>query len=127
MAEKYYLIAEPTYHFTIDGDREYALREEYLAGIKRLERHLSVRNNVRFWADVLTRGDLFQERKDLLTFGLPVRFSSTFGIPDADWLTNADADERENVGGEQDEEAKEIVAEGDQLSFAYEAGTAAGA
>jgi hypothetical protein len=123
---KYYLIAEPTYHFTIDGDREYALREEYLAGIKRLERHLSVRNNVRFWADVLTRGDLFQERKDLLTLGLPVRFSSTFGIHDADWLTNADADERENVGGEEDEKAKEIVAEGDQLSFAYEAGTAAG-
>ena len=121
----YFLIVEPSYHFTLDGDREYALREEYLAGIKRLERHLAVRNNVRFWVDILTRTDLFEERKDLLTFGLPNRFSSQFGIPDADWLTNADSEERENVGGEQDEEAKELVVEGDQLSFVYEAGVTA--
>jgi hypothetical protein len=118
---KYHLIVEPSYHFTTDGSHEYALREEYLAGIKRLERHLAVRNNVRFWADVLTRRDLFEEHQDLLTFGAPLQFPSEFGIPDADWLTNADADERERIGGEDDEREKQLVVEGDQLFLTYEA------
>ncbi len=117
---KYYLVFEPSYHFTTNGSREYPLREEYLAGIKRLERHLAVRNNVRFWADFLTRRDLFDERKDLLTFGRPLEFSSDFGIPDGDWLTKADADERERIGGEDDETGKQLVAEDDQLFLAYE-------
>jgi hypothetical protein len=117
---KYHLIVEPSYHFTTDGSREYALREEYLAGIKRLERHLAVRNNVRFWADILTRRDLFEERRDLLTFGAPLEFPAEFGIPDADWLTNADVDERERIGGESDDVGKQLVVEGDQLSLTYE-------
>jgi len=96
------------------------LREKYLAGIKRLERHLAVRNNVRFWADILTRGDLFQEHRDLLTFGEPLKFSTDFGIADSEWLTKADQEERERIVGEEDENDKQLVAEGDQLFLLYD-------
>jgi hypothetical protein len=44
--EKWYLVVDPSYHFTTDGEREYPLREEYLSGMKRLEKHQAVSNNV---------------------------------------------------------------------------------
>ena len=118
---KWYLVLEPSYYFTTDGQREYPLREEYLAGIKRLERHQAVRNNVRFWAHVLTHRDLFDERRELLAFQLPLQFQTDFGIPDPDWLSNADAEERERVGVEDEEISKRIVADREQLSLIHEA------
>ena len=108
-------------HGCPDGQREYPLREEYLAGTKRLERHQAVRNNVRFWVHVLTHRDLFDERRELLAFQLPLQFQTDFGIPDPDWLSNADAEERERVGVEDEEISKRIVADREQLSLIHEA------
>ena len=40
--EEWYLEISPTYHFTIDGERESLYASEYIAGIKRLERNPAV-------------------------------------------------------------------------------------
>ena len=121
--DKWFLILEPTYYFTFDGEKESSYREEYLSGIKRLEKNQAVANNVRFWADFLNRSDLFEKRNDMFVFGQLLQFSTEFGIPDADWLSHADAEELDRLIDVDEESGKKLVADGNQLSFTHEAGT----
>lgn len=120
-AGKWYLVAEPTYHFTKDGENAYSYREEYLAGMKRLEKHLAVSNNVRFWVHFLTHVDLLEQRDDMLAFGKPAQFTCDYGIPDADWFGKADEDEKQRVGTENEATpaAGKLIIE-PQLGFTYE-------
>jgi hypothetical protein len=119
--DKWFLVIDPSYHFTRDGEKEYPLREEYLSGMKRLEKHQAVSNNVRFLAHFLTHIDLLEQRNDMLAFARPNQFGTEFGIPDADWLTKADAEERERIGAEpsDDEEKKALVLDEQQMQFGY--------
>lgn len=116
----WYLLVEPTYHFTADGEKPSRYRETYLSGLKRLEKHQAVSNNVRFWSHYLTHRDLFDRRRELIAFGTAEHFSLDSGIPDADWLRNADADEREGLGVDNEASGK-LVIDDDQLTLAYEA------
>ncbi|MEY2501685.1 MAG: hypothetical protein QOI07_2019 [Verrucomicrobiota bacterium] len=82
----WYLVIEPTYHFTYDGHKPSGFREEYLSGLKRIEGHQAIYNNLRFWIHALSRQDLFSDRAESLRFGSSVKFEADFGIPDEDWL-----------------------------------------
>jgi hypothetical protein len=113
---QWFLIVEPTYYFTTDGRNAYLLREDYLAGMKRLERNLAVRNNVRFWIHWLTHQDLVSPRKENLIFGGPEVFASDYGINDSDWLSKADVDERDTVGNAS-EDREALVIDDDQLAL----------
>jgi len=114
---KWFLVIEPTYHFTFDGEKEYTLRAEYLSGIKRIEKHQAVSNNTKFWGYFLTYSDMFDQRKELLSFGSQLEFSCDDGIADDVWLSQADDEEREQLGAATQDSSREIVAEGNQLSL----------
>lgn len=92
---KWYLVVEPTYHFTRDGEIPSGYREEYLSGLKRIEKNQAVANNVRFWEAFLVRQDLFMKQNESLAFDRAVRFDAEFGIPEDSWLAKADAEEAE--------------------------------
>jgi len=119
--DRWYLIVEPTYHFTADGERPSRYRESYLSGLKRLEKHQAVSNNLRFWSHYLTYRELFDTRRELIAFTTAEQFSLDSGIPDAEWLRNADADEREHLGVDKEPTDKLVVDDDQQLAFAYEA------
>jgi hypothetical protein len=91
---QWYLEITPSYHFTSDGKVPSKFRESYLAGIKRIEKHESVRGNVEFWASFLTEQDLFSTAP-LLTFAELMSFTTDFGIAEKDWLNRADEDEKQ--------------------------------
>jgi TIR domain len=117
---RWYLIIEPTYHFTTDGEKPSRYRESYLSGLKRLEKHQAVCNNVRFWSHYLINRELFDARRELIAFATAEHFSLDSGIPDADWLRNADADEREHLGVDEEPTGKLVVDDKQQLAFVYE-------
>jgi hypothetical protein len=117
---RWYLVVEPTYHFTADGEKPSRFRESYLSGLKRLEKHQAVLNNLRFWSYFLTNRELFDTRRELIAFATAEQFSLDLGIPDSDWLTSADADERERLGVEKEPTDKLVVDDNQQLAFAYE-------
>ncbi|ALA60122.1 DUF4365 domain-containing protein [Nitrospira moscoviensis] len=100
LGQNWHLVVEPTYHFTVDGQKEYALREEYLSGIKRFEKHQAVSNNIKFWAHFLSYSDLFQGGSDLLAFGPALEYQCPDGIVDSDWLSHADDEEKEILGAD---------------------------
>lgn len=91
---QWYLEITPSYHFTSDGKVPSKFRESYLAGIKRIEKHESVRGNLEFWASFLTEQDLFSN-SPLLTFAEPMSFTTDFGIAEKDWLTRVDEEEEQ--------------------------------
>lgn len=93
----WHLVVEPTYHFTRDGEMPSGYREEYLSGLKRIEKNQAVSNNVRFWEAFLTRQDLFARRNESLAFGRALRFGAEFGIPEEAWLARADVEEAERL------------------------------
>jgi hypothetical protein len=92
-ANQWYLVLEPTYHFTRDGEIPSGYREEYLSGLKRIEKNQAVSNNVRFWEAFLTRKDLFTKPSESLAFGQVLRFETQFGIPEEAWYAKADTEE----------------------------------
>ena len=92
-AGNWYLVVEPTYHFTRDGEIPSGYREEYLSGLKRIEKNQAVSNNVRFWEAILSRHDLFSNPNESLAFGRALRFDAEFGIPEEAWLAKADSAE----------------------------------
>src|SRR5439155_21266452 len=106
---------EPTYHFTTNGRDSYPLREDYIAGLKRLEKHQAVHNNVRFWAYWLTTQDLIDPRKENLIFAPPESFVGDYGIIDSDWLSKADDEEKENLGFNVNSENQSLAIDGTQL------------
>lgn len=89
----WHLVVEPTYHFTRDGEIPSGYREEYLSGLKRIEKNQAVSNNVRFWEAFLTRQDLFSKQGESLAFGRALKFDAEFGIPEEAWYAKADSDE----------------------------------
>lgn len=92
-AGEWHLIIEPTYHFTRDGEIPSGYREEYLSGLKRIEKNQAVNNNVRFWEAFLTRQDLFTKPSESLVFNRALRFDAKFGIPEEAWYAKADSEE----------------------------------
>lgn len=84
--EGWHLALNPTYHYTIDGDRPSRYGGEYLKTIKRLEGHDAVRNLVKFWAGYLrTKNDLFARPDQRLRFGRLAEFDVDHGIDDKHW------------------------------------------
>lgn len=96
-AGEWHLIIEPTYHFTRDGEIPSGYREEYLSGLKRIEKNQAVSNNVRFWEAFLTRQDLFTDSRESLVFGRALKFITNFGIPEDAWYAKADSEEIERL------------------------------
>lgn len=84
LGEKWYLEVTPTYFFTSDGRTEFRNSEKLLAGIKRMERHQSVRGNLLLWRAVLSDPDL-TKRYNLLSFDPPAEFELAAGIDDDAW------------------------------------------
>lgn len=79
----------PTYHFTSNGYDLFCRYEDYLSGLKRLQRNQAVLGKVIMWARFLAGGDsLFSARSMELTFGDLLSFEAEFGISDKDWLPN---------------------------------------
>ncbi len=97
---EWFLLIEPTYHFTYDGYKPSGFREEYLSGLKRLEGHQAIYNNLRFWVDALTRRDLFSRDGESLGFGPSVKLQADFGIPDEDWLRKLDPNDVDAFEGD---------------------------
>jgi hypothetical protein len=77
---------EPDYLFTYDGERESYRAEEYMAGIKRLDKNLAVVGHLRMWEYLLTRPpSLLHPEPGLLTFGDLRTVDVPVGIDDALW------------------------------------------
>ena len=93
---QWYLEITPTYHFTSDGKKPSRYRDSTLSGIKRIEKHAAVRMNVQFWGSFIAERDLFAPA-GFLTFASLVEFQTEFGIPEEDWLSKADAEEKERI------------------------------
>ncbi|MBE7494526.1 MAG: DUF4365 domain-containing protein [Verrucomicrobiaceae bacterium] len=94
---QWHLQITPTYHFTSDGKISSRYRDSYLKGIKRIEKHQAVRDNVEFLAAYLVDQDLFSGER-LLTFSPLRRFVADFGIPEQDWVSRADDEEMASLG-----------------------------
>jgi hypothetical protein len=95
----------------------YSLREDYVAGMKKLEKHQAVKHNVRFWVYWLTNQDLLNPRKENLVFGTPEAFATDYGINDVDWLSKADTAEKEALGSDETRDNRTLVVEGSQMSL----------
>jgi len=79
------LLIEPTYHYTYDGSKESSFREEYLKGMKRIEKNQAFSNNIRFWINQLSSLDLFDLNSNALSFSPGLVFNVSFGISDNEW------------------------------------------
>jgi hypothetical protein len=76
----------PTWHYTRDGYRESAYADEYLSGIKRMERNAAVLGATRMWAAYLHGEDnLINERDTLLDYGTLLTFTVDRGADDNTW------------------------------------------
>ena len=95
----WYLDITPSYLFSSDGHRKHPLAEEYLKGIKRLEKNATVLGQVVMWAALL-RGYGEDESPTVplpyepLGFGALAAFSLGVGIEEKVWLAN----EEETIG-----------------------------
>jgi hypothetical protein len=82
----WHLAIEPEYLFTYDGERANFRGDEYLAGIKRLDRNPAVLGQLRMWEHLLTRPPgLLHQEPPLLVFGNLKEVSVPVGIDDALW------------------------------------------
>lgn len=82
----WHLEVEPDYLFTYDGERENYRGDEYMAGIKRLDKNLAVIGQLRMWEHLLTRPpSLLNPEPGLLTFGPLRTVPVPVGIDDALW------------------------------------------
>lgn len=83
---RWHLEIEPDYLFTYDGERENYRADEYMAGIKRLDKNLAVVGHLRMWEYLLTRPpSLLHPEPGLLTFGDLQAVDVPVGIDDALW------------------------------------------
>jgi hypothetical protein len=98
----WHLEIEPDYYFTRDGERESRKADQYLAGIKRLDRNLAVIGHLKMWAYLLTRPrSLMDQEAAHLIFGELKEVSVPVGIDDARWREKRD--ERPDVMPGQEE------------------------
>lgn len=83
---RWHLEVEPAYLFTYDGERENFRADEYMTGIKRLDKNLAVVGQLRMWEYLLTRPpSLLAPEPGLLTFGQLRTVEVPVGIDDALW------------------------------------------
>ncbi len=83
---RWHLEVEPDYVFTYDGERPNFRGDEYMAGIKRLDKNLAVVGQLRMWEHLLTRPpSLLHPEPGLLTFGELRTVEVPVGIDDAAW------------------------------------------
>lgn len=107
--DKWYLEVSPTYFFTSDGRTEFRNAEKLLSGIKRMERHPSVRGNLLLWRAVLSDLDL-TKRYDLLSFDPPAEFELEAGIDDTAWQR---AGVSEPTGDDEDDASEDDIEPGE--------------
>jgi hypothetical protein len=92
----------PTYHYTYNGVRESRYAPEYLAGIKRRERNLSVLGQTKMWAHYLAgEVNLLEEPDLILGYGPLELLELDAGIDDDAWLPQGEGsvvDLRDNAG-----------------------------
>jgi hypothetical protein len=85
----WYLEVTPTYFFTKDGAQKSNWHEEWLKGIKELEKNQAVRGQLLMWADLLVEvPDLLSDGYPFLRFGPPASFATEHGIDDATWAAS---------------------------------------
>jgi len=85
----WYLEVTPTYFFTKDGTQKSKWHEEWLKGIKELEKNNAVRGQLLMWADLLAEvPDLLGDGYPFLRFGPPVAFATDHGVDDASWAAS---------------------------------------
>jgi hypothetical protein len=91
----WFVALTPTYHYTRDGYRTSAYREEQLKGIKRLERNGAVLGQILMWTSILRRErDLFTASRPQVLFGEPNQLELGWGVEDKAWLPNETDDVR---------------------------------
>ena len=99
--DRWHLEIEPDYVFTYDGERTNYRADEYMAGIKRLDRNLAVLGHLRLWEFLLTRPpSLLHTEPGLLTFGDLRTVDVPVGIDDELWRGKASASDDGNRGQE---------------------------
>jgi hypothetical protein len=85
----WYLEVTPTYFFTKDGAQKSKWHEEWLKGIKELEKNNAVRGQLLMWADLLAEvPDLLGDGYPFLRFGPPVAFATDHGLDDSSWAVS---------------------------------------
>lgn len=93
----WYLEVTPTYFFTRNGFEQSKWHEDWLKGIKELEKNGSIRGQLMMWGDILRNPPgLFDEGYSLLDFGTPVTFGIDHGIDDSSWISSVSAEEQQN-------------------------------
>lgn len=93
LADEWFVIVDPTFHFTRDGFQPHRYPDALLAGKKRLERNAAVRGQVIMWQYLLAasgtlKSDLFDAGvpKPLLIFEpLPV-IDLPQAVPESSWV-----------------------------------------
>ncbi|SOZ36216.1 DUF4365 domain-containing protein [Cupriavidus neocaledonicus] len=91
----WYLEVTPTYFFTKNGIEQSKWHEDWLKGIKELEKNGAIRGQLMMWADLLRNPPgLFDEGYPFLDFGPPASFGIDRGIDDNAW-TSSDSDDKQ--------------------------------
>jgi hypothetical protein len=84
--DAWYLMIEPTYVFTSDGENASLYREELLAGIKTFEGDAAISGTIVMFADLLKdRDTLFEKPHEFLGFGQIESCELDAGIDDEAW------------------------------------------
>lgn len=114
LGDEWFVVIEPTFHFTSDGFQPHRFPEALLAGKKRLERNAAVRGQVIMWQHLLcesgkVRGGLFdlEKPKPVLDFEPLPLIQLSQAVPEAAWTrTDPRAKEMESRDLFGDEEGR---------------------
>ncbi|MEQ8820123.1 MAG: DUF4365 domain-containing protein [Sumerlaeia bacterium] len=91
VATNWYAVLTPTWHYTVDGEKQEPRHEEWLSGLRKLEKNNTVTSQVLFFADYLgEQTGLFAQRHKWLEFGELRSEILPFKVPDAEWLPPKD-------------------------------------
>lgn len=86
LGEQWYLLIEPTYIFTSDGDERHKYHESLLDGIQRREGDAAVSGTVVMIRDVLRdRDSMFEKANDFIGIGELATVECSAGIDDEAW------------------------------------------
>ena len=110
LADKWYLIVNPSYYFTSDGERALNYPDALLSGKKRLDTNSTVRGQVIMWHRLLSGMD-FEDAGELLTpdtktdriikFGLPPSVELPKSVPEDVWGAKAQKSRKPSGSNEQ--------------------------
>lgn len=105
----WHLALNPTYHYTLDGQKRSRFGGEYLKKIKRMEGHEAVRNLVMFWAEYLRyTPELFAAPDERLRFGPLASFAIGNGIDDRYWKSGGTLRQKDETNDSQGEPQGEL-------------------